>query len=336
MINSLLFLDNTEWIESNPAQLCTHVKSIGSFFTSKNNNKYEVNLSQSYSSVIFQMRWNATEAKKLKTECKITINSKVFHRQSGLYINILKMKLRQYKSSEKCIDSLQIKYNGNIKQAVCGTLQLGKIKSYEDMSGTVKLTLDIDTGVPFERPDDFIELQVVATAFKECSDDFNKEFNCKSNHHKSCIAKSFVNDSIVNCVEPSCADESLLGCASSSIYASDSYEESSSNENIVQIFLSAITSLILTMLTCGGLVWLIFKIKRCISPQPTQTSVTTTSIGHERRRRRNQSDANISMATQDASPSAPPYKEDLPPSYSELFGNASAGARKLDNAVETP
>lgn len=245
------------------------------------------------------------------------------------------MKLRQYKSSEKCIDSLQIKYNGNIKQRVCGTLQAGKIKSYEDLAGTVKLTLDIDTGVPFERPDDFIELQLVATAFKECSDDFDKEFNCKSNHHKSCISKSFVNDTIVNCVEPSCADESLLGCASSSIYASDSYEDTSSNENIVQIFLSAITSLILTMLSCGGLLWIIFKIKRCISPPPTQTSITSIT-GHQRRRR-NQSDANISSATQeDVSPSAPPYsKEDLPPSYSDLFGNASA--RKLDNdAVETP
>lgn len=291
-----------------------------------------MNLSQGFSSVVFQVRFNGTEAKKLKTDCIITIMSKKFHRNSGIYINILKMKLRQYKSSEKCIDTLQIKYNGNIKQAVCGTLQAGKIKSYEDMAGTVKLTLAIDTQVPFDRPDDFIELQVVATAFKEC-DDFDKEFNCKNNHHKSCISKSFVNDTIVNCVEPFCADESLLGCASSSIYASDSYEDSSSNENIVQIFLSAITSLILTMLTCGGLVWLIFKIKRCISPPPSQTTVTSIT-GHQRRRRRNESDANISATTQDASPSAPPYKEDLPPSYSELFGNASA--RKLENAVETP
>lgn len=281
------------------------------------------------------MRWNATAAKKLKTDCKLTITTKKFNRNAGIYLNIVRMKLRKYKASEKCIDTLRIKYNGNIKQAVCGTLQIGKIKSYEDLSGTVKLTLDIDTSYAFDRADDFIELQIVATAFKECSDDFEKEFNCKNNHHKSCISKSFVNDTVINCVEPTCADESLLGCASASTYASDTFDDSSTNENIVQIFLSAVTSLILTILTCGGLVWIIFKIKRCISPPTLQTTVITTTR-HHGRRRRNESIANNSIASHDVSPTAPPLdKDDLPPSYSELFGK-NENVRKQEDNVETP
>lgn len=332
-IYKFLFLDNVEWIEQNPAQLCSHQKSIiYSIFSSKNNNKYEIDFNRAYSSVLLHMRWNATAAKKLKNECKITITTKNFHKRGGIYINILKMKLRQYRSSEKCIDTLQIKYNGNIRQAVCGTLQAGKIKSYEDLNGKVKLTLTIDTQVPFDRPEDFVELQVVATAFKECNDDLDKEFNCKSNSVKSCIDKSLANDTIVNCIEPGCADESLLGCAaSSSVYVTDSLDESSGNENIIQIFLSAITSLILTMLTCGGLIWVVYKIKKCYNPQSSQTA--TSSTNRRRRRQRHNTANNSTTISQDASPTAPPLdKDDLPPSYSELFGNTSAA--KQDNNLE--
>jgi hypothetical protein len=323
---TFLFLDSVDWIESNPAQLCSHQKSIiYSLFSSKNNNKYEIDLNRAYSSVLLQMRWNATQAKKLRNECKITINVKNFHKHGGIYVNILKMKLRQYRSSEKCIDTLQIKYNGNIKQAVCGTLQAGKIKSYEDLNGKVKLTLNIDTQVPFDKPEDFIEIHVVATAFKECSDDLDREFNCKSNNHKSCIAKSFVNDTVVNCIEPGCADEALLGCQSSSVYITDSLEDSSNSENIVQILLSAITSLILTMLTCGGLIWVVYKIRRCASPSTTQTPTS-----NRRRRRQRHNTANSTTISQDISPTAPPLdKDDLPPSYSELFGGDTS--RKQDN-----
>jgi hypothetical protein len=331
-----LFLDNTEWIEPIPAQLCSHQKSFLSIFSTKNNNKYEVDLNRSYSAIILQMRWNATAAKKLKDDCKITITTKNFQKNSGIYINILKMKLRQYKSSEKCIDTLQIKYNGNIKQAVCGTLSAGKIKSYEDLTGKVKLTLSIDTSVPFERNEDFLELQIVATAFKECNDDFEKESNCKLNHHKCCIAKAFVNDSIVNCPEPSCADESILGCASSSVYATDALDDANESENAIQIFLSGLTSLLVTMIFCGGIVYVIYKVRRCMCPpSPSQLSTTSSSRPH-RRRRRNPSNPNISTESQDASPSAPPPdKEDLPPSYSELFGDTAA-RKQQENSLENP
>lgn len=312
-----------EWLESNPANFCTQQRKLVSLFSTKIN-KYEIDLNRQHSAIMLSLRFNATQAKKVKNECKFVINTEHFDSNGGIYLNILKMKLRQQKFSERCIDSLQIKYNGNIKQQICGSIANNKLTSYEDLSGKVKITLSIDSGVPFLRDDDFIEIQFVATAFRYCSDKLDKDFNCKPSNSRSCIDKRFVNDSIVNCAEPYCHDEPLLGCASSSVFITDSFDENSANENIIQIFLSAITSLILTMLTCGAFIWIIYKIRRCVSPPPPQTNV--------RRRRRNNTE--IVSTSEQISPSAPP-KDDLPPSYSELFPDEHS--RKDDSgAAETP
>jgi hypothetical protein len=253
------------------------------------------------------------------------VSTEKFDSQSGIYLNIMRMNLRKHKYSERCIDSLQIKYNNNIKQSICGSISNGKVTSYEDLSGKVKITLNIDSRTPFQKDDDVIEFQIIATAFKKCSNNFDGEFNCKPNNIKSCIDKRFVNDSIVNCVEPHCLDEPSSGCASSSIFVTDSDDDSASNENIIQIFLSAITSLILTMLTCGAFIWIIYKIKRCLSPMP---QTTTTTIRPPRRRRRHNTE--VTGNSQETTPSAPPPDKDLPPSYSELFPEQSA--RKLGDA----
>jgi hypothetical protein len=313
-----LILDRIEWLEQNPSNLCANPQTFLTFFT-RTTNKYDINLNRIHSSINLHMRLNATQAKKMKHECKFTISTKHFNKNAGIYINILKLKMRQHKyGSDRCIDSIQIKYNTNIRQIVCGNLSAGKIKSYEDASGKVKITLNVDTQVPFDSPDDFIEFQIVVTAFKEC-DDLDKEFECKTNNIKSCIQKQYTNDSIVNCIEPNCLDEPLLGCFSSSVYVSDTSDDSSSNENIVQIFLSAITSLILTMLTCGAFIWIIYRIKRCLSPRPATTTTITTSTTTRVRRRRHRTNNDPSTSHQDnQSPTAPP-KDDLPPSYSDLF-----------------
>ncbi|KAG5670361.1 hypothetical protein PVAND_000632 [Polypedilum vanderplanki] len=318
-----------EWLELNPANFCTQQRKLISLFSTKIN-KYEIDLNRAYSAIVLSLKFNATQVRKIKNECKFVINTEQFDKNGGIYLNILKMKLRQQKYSEKCIDSIQIKYNGNIKQQICGTISNNKLTSYEDLTGKLKISLNIDSSVPFLKDDDFIEFQFVATAFKHCSDKMDKDFNCKPNNAKSCIDKRFVNDSIVNCIEPYCNDEPLLGCTSSSVYITDSFDENSANENIVQIFLSAVTSLILTMLTCGTFIWLIYKIKRCCSP-PSQQQTQT------RRRRRHNTEI---VSTSEISPSAPP-KDDLPPSYSELFPSVAAAAeqssvRKQDDSAETP
>lgn len=139
---------------------------------------------------------------------------------------------------------------------------------------------------------------------------------CKKNMRRSCISSSFVNDSIINCLEPYCSDEKL-GCAASSSSANVAEEPTVIN-NLPQIFLSAITSLLLTMMCCGCTLYVIVKIKRCVSPPPTSQS-TTTRI-HRRRRRNNTADGEAPASSEDTTPTAPPVdKDDLPPTYDALF-----------------
>lgn len=148
--------------------------------------------------------------------------------------------------------------------------------------------------------------------------DLEQEFNCKKNVRRSCISGNFTNDTIVNCLEPYCSDE-RLGCVTSSSLSSVT-EEPAVISNLPQIFLSAITSLLLTMLCCGGCLYIIIKIKRCVNPPVAQT---TTRV-HRRRRRNNQSDGEVA-ASEDASPTAPPIdKDDLPPPYDVLFPERNA------------
>lgn len=131
-----------------------------------------------------------------------------------------------------------------------------------------------------------------------------------------------MNDSIINCLEPYCSDE-RLGCLTASAL-SNVVEEPEMINNLPQIFISAITSLLLTMLCCGGFFYVVLKLKRCISPQPT-TQTTTTRIHRGRMRRNNhrnnQNDSENPATSQDITPTAPP-KDDLPPSYDVLFPEA--------------
>lgn len=125
-----------------------------------------------------------------------------------------------------------------------------------------------------------------------------------------------MNDSVINCLEPYCSDE-RLGCLTASSLTS-TIEEPEVINNLPQIFLSAITSLLLTMLCCGGFFYVVLKIKRCISPQPVTQTITTRV--HRRRRRNNQNDVETTAPSNDTTPTAPPVdKDDLPPSYDVLF-----------------
>lgn len=162
-------------------------------------------------------------------------------------------------------------------------------------------------------------MMILSLITPDCQD-LDREFNCKKNVRRSCISNSFANDSIINCLEPYCSDE-RLGCLTSPAL-SNVVEEATVINNLPQIFLSAITSLLLTMLCCGGFLYIVFKIRRCVSPQPASqtTATTTTTRANRRRRRRNDHRDGEVPEAPDASPSAPPIdKDDLPPSYDALF-----------------
>lgn len=297
-------------------------------------NKYEIGFSREESSVVLERRFSAQQVKRLKTDCTFKIDTKVFGKDSGIYVNIVKMRMRQVKITGVCVDSITIKYNDDSKKRFCGELEPGEIKSIEDHKGKVKITISLDRNLAFSDSDDYVEFQIVVTAFKgdthfkcprqpfahlfisfsDCHD-LDQEFMCKKNVRRSCISSTFVNDSTINCNEPYCSDEAK-GCISTSLATSIVGEPAVIN-NLPQIFLSAITSLLITMLCCGGLLYVIVKIRRCINP-PVPVSQTTTRV-HRRRRRNNDLEVPESSSTE-ASPSAPPIdKDDLPPPYEVLF-----------------
>lgn len=128
-------------------------------------NKYEIPFNREVNSIVLEKRWNATTAKRLKGDCTFKIDTKKFGKNSGIYVNILKMRLRQKKPTNECIDSIVVKHNDDVKRRFCGELPLGEIRTIEDYKGKVKITVSIDTSKPM-KDDEVIEFQIVATAFK--------------------------------------------------------------------------------------------------------------------------------------------------------------------------
>lgn len=129
-------------------------------------NKYDVGFSREVNSVVLEKRFTALQVKRLKSDCTFKIDTKLFGKNSGIYVNILKMRMRQVKLTGNCIDSITVKYNDDTKKRFCGDLPPGEIKSIEDHKGKVKITISIDRSLAFADNDDFVEFQIVATAFR--------------------------------------------------------------------------------------------------------------------------------------------------------------------------
>jgi hypothetical protein len=128
-------------------------------------NRYKVEFKRDVSAIVIEKRFNATQVKRLKSDCKFEIDTKYFAKNAGIYVNILKMRLRQEKLKGECIDYIIVKYNDDTKKRFCGTLPVGEIKSIEDYKGKVKITVSIDKSKVMD-DDDYVEFQIVATAFK--------------------------------------------------------------------------------------------------------------------------------------------------------------------------
>lgn len=129
-------------------------------------NRYEINFNRELNSIVLERRFSPLQVKRLKSDCTFRIDTKHFGKNAGIYVNILKMRLRQTKITGVCIDSITIKYNDDVKKRFCGALPVGEIKSIEDFKGKLKITVSIDRNVAFSDPDDYVEFQIVATAFK--------------------------------------------------------------------------------------------------------------------------------------------------------------------------
>ncbi|CAO1427490.1 unnamed protein product [Diamesa serratosioi] len=289
--------------------LCEGKRTILGFI-SQTVNKYEYQFTNYESAIILEKSFNSSTYKRVKEVCIIKLDTKEFNRNAGIYLNIRKMKLRQ-KPNGDCIDSITIKYN-DMKEHHCSAKN-GMI-SLDDVKGKIKITISIDNTLPMENPDETIEFSIVATAYKECSRNFNNEHNCKA-ITKSCISEAYVNDTIQNCIGPDCSDE--FHRCDILFYRNDNPIA----DNMPSIVLSAITSLIFTMFGVAIFCWIIYKIKSCSSPPITVSDWSNPS----NRRMRNQQESrgrDIELPTSSFSngannPTAPPIedKSDMPPAY---------------------
>lgn len=166
---------NSHLISSDPIKqrlgisFCENDRTLLTFIT-QSVNKYEIPLTYSEQSVILEKRFNASQVKKLKGDCKISIEARGIGRNPGLYVNILKMKMRQETGvgihQGNCIDSIQVKIDDKVKKRFCGELDRGEIKSLEDHSGKVKITISTDKYATFADPNDYLEFQIVVTVFR--------------------------------------------------------------------------------------------------------------------------------------------------------------------------
>lgn len=160
--SSHLFLDRQEHLDGN---LCGNQRTLYTFLT-QTMNKYEINFNRETNAIILERRFSPLQVKRLKSDCTFKIDTKFFGKNAGIYVNIVKMRLRQTKLTGNCIDSITIKHNDDAKKRFCGDLQPGEIKSIEDFKGKVKITVSIDRSVPFTDPEDYVEFQIVVTAYK--------------------------------------------------------------------------------------------------------------------------------------------------------------------------
>lgn len=241
-------------------------------YLSQTVNKYEYQFTNYESAIILEKSFNSSTYKRVKEDCIIKLDTKEFNRNAGIYLNIRKIKLRQ-KPNGDCIDSITIKYN-NMKEHHCSARN--EMISLDDVKGKIKITISIDNTLPMENPDESIEFSIVATAYKECSRNFNNEHNCKP-ITKSCISEAYVNDTIQNCIGPDCSDE--FHRCDILFYRNDNPIA----DNMPSIVLSAITSLIFTMFGVAVFCWIIYKIKSC-SSQPVPPSAWNSSSSNRRRR----------------------------------------------------
>lgn len=143
-------------------------------------------------------------------------------------------------------------------------------------------------------------------------------------YDNTCISKKLEKDGINNCPPPYCIDEGGI-CPKPPVVVT-SKEATANNTDIV---ISALTSLIFTLVGVGSCLWLCWHIKDCFLPeQDTQvrSSVNGASRNNTRSTAFNTPGDNYTSATgstntnsQRASVPTLEDKEDSPPSYDQLF-----------------
>ncbi|XP_063699234.1 uncharacterized protein LOC134829875 [Culicoides brevitarsis] len=261
-------------------------------------------------------------------------------KNKGLFIVIRRLNFRK-KNFNECRDYIRVEFGNKTKsEKICGNVGRNEAPiALIDGTAKVKVEINIDTETPLKQHEEDLDFSIVFTGFSSCTRerrscflpptkdpshliDLDNDDNSKSEseedltHEEYCISEHFWRDNIVNCPQ-NCLDEG--GCVEPEI------------EPLLQpstIFVSAITSLVFTMVIFGTCLWFCFKCKDCSSDVRRRDAQNV----RQRARANNRAPTDIDLETPDSSrnlnggpmirPSAP-EKQDLPPSYDDLFPSES-------------
>ncbi|XP_036330549.1 uncharacterized protein LOC118742520 [Rhagoletis pomonella] len=265
--------------------------------------------------------WNTTlpgfySSNKLKYDCHFRVQTSE-RPPRGIYTVITRLKFRRDPVTNTCLDYIQfVGGNRPPSEKICNEIAIdgpaGRL-IFDHRDREVSIHIYIDRRHSIREP---LELRMVLTAHSECK--YTGDFLCDPKDQYSCISRHFVRDNITNCMYP-CRDE--ISCFHDGITPDEM--------DTTNVALSALTSLIFTMLGVGFCVWVCWKYWNCITVQqhaheasaaalrrgqidtpvielpiaPSFSDAITTNIGHE-------------LDNQRQPPQTP---KDLPPSYESLF-----------------
>ncbi|XP_065368310.1 uncharacterized protein LOC135960840 [Calliphora vicina] len=230
------------------------------------------------SAAIITQVWNTTmpgyySSNKIRYDCEFKVNSEEPNRPPrGIYTVITRLKFRHDPVKNECLDYIQFR-NGNRSpsERICNDISIdgpaGRL-IFDQRNKDVSVLIHIDKKRMITEP---LELRMVMTAHSECK--YTGDFLCEPTNPYTCISRYFVRDNVTNCMYP-CRDE--VSCFHDAI----TLEEI----DTTNVAISAITSLIFTMLGVGFCIWICWKYWNCITVQ--QHAHEASAVTNRQRRQR--------------------------------------------------
>lgn len=226
----------------------------------------------------------------------------------GLFALIRRLSFRRV-AGGGCRDYVRFEFsNETFSEKICGNVTSSNVVAIQDGGGKLKVEINIDTRTPLESADEAVEFSIVFTGYNDCDE---KRIQCFPDDPTTCISRDFWHDGYQNCPDP-CLDED--GCTETSMRSV--FEPSN-------IILSAITSLIFTMVVFGSCIWLCWKYRECNDDRERDFHRPIQPANIELR---SASESAVTSSISDhIRPTAPPLsrgptlEKDEPPAYDELF-----------------
>uniref|UniRef100_T1PC06 Low-density lipoprotein receptor domain class A n=1 Tax=Musca domestica TaxID=7370 RepID=T1PC06_MUSDO len=288
------------------------------------------------SAVVITQRWNTTlpgfySSNKINYDCefKVLSSEDAYRNPRGIYTVINHLKFRQHPETNNCLDYIQFRSgNRSPSDPICN-IGGPEGRVFDERYRDLTVFIHIDKSRMITEP---LELSMVLTAHSECKNP--DDFLCNRTDPFSCISRHFVRDNVTNC---ECDEVVSLSCSQDVTPAL--------KLDTTSVALSAITSLIFTMVGVGCCVWICWKYWNCITVHQRSHNSNDSVSGRRHSQRQHWSQQQQRNEIRDVPvielPTAPTFdiettiaadhsrgvhgqshhdpSKDLPPSYEELF-----------------